>query len=55
MGDMVLARSEVVEGITKKFVRPYDGPWKVTLLINISMYVVADKKGKITTLLTRKR
>ena len=52
VGDLVLAKgqavSDAVYDIRKKFVTPYDGPWKVTRVINPSIYEVANEKGKIT-------
>jgi hypothetical protein len=52
VGDLVLAKCQAVSdaagGITKKFARPYDGPWKVTRVINPTTYEVADEQGKIT-------
>jgi hypothetical protein len=58
VGNLVLAKcqavSDAVDGITKKFVRPYDGPWKVTRVINPPTYEVANEQGKIT-MVTRKQ
>jgi hypothetical protein len=38
VGDLVLTKcqavSDAADGIRKKFARPYDGPWKVTQVIN---------------------
>lgn len=52
VGDLVLSKGKAVSyavyGIRKKFVRPYDGPWKVTRVINQSTYEVANEQGKIT-------
>ena len=46
VGDLVLAKwqavSDAADGITKKFARPYDGPWKVTRVINQTTYEVAN-------------
>jgi hypothetical protein len=36
---------QTADGTTKKFARPYDGPWKVTRVINPTTYKVADKQG----------
>jgi hypothetical protein len=52
VGDLVLAKcqavSDAADGITKKFARPYDGPWNATRVINPTTYEVADEQGKIT-------
>jgi hypothetical protein len=54
VGDLVLAKcqavSDTVDGITNKFVRPYDGSWKVTRMINPTTYGVANEQRKITKL-----
>jgi len=58
VGDLVLAKSHAVadaaNGITKKFARPYDAPWKVTRMITPTTYKVADEKGKITKVFNQK-
>jgi len=46
--------SDAADGITKKFARPYDGPWKVTRAINPTTYEVADKQDKITKFFNQK-
>jgi hypothetical protein len=51
LGDLVLAKcqavSDAVDGVTKKFARPYDGSWKVRRVINPTTYEVADEQGVI--------
>jgi len=60
VGDLVLAKcqavSDAADSITKKFARPYDGPWKVTPVINPTTctYEVADEQGKITKAFNQK-
>jgi len=58
VGDLVLAKcqavSDAVDGITKKFVRPYNGPWKITQVINPTTYEVANEQGKIKTVFNQK-
>jgi hypothetical protein len=39
--------SDAVDGITKKFARPYNGPWKITRVINSTTYEVTDEQGVI--------
>jgi len=46
--------SDAADGITNKFVRTYDGPWKVMRVINPTTYEVADKQGKITKFFNQK-
>jgi hypothetical protein len=47
VGDLVLANcqavSDAVDDTAKKFVRPYDGSWKVTRVINPTTYEFADQ------------
>lgn len=51
VGELVLAKcqpvSDAVEGITKKFSKIYDGPWKVTRMVTSSTYEVTDANEKI--------
>jgi hypothetical protein len=51
VGDLILAKrqavSDAVDGVTKKFAGPYDGPWKVTRVINPTTYEVADEQGVV--------
>jgi hypothetical protein len=51
VGDLILAKcqtvSDAVYGVTKKFAKPYDGPWKVTRIINPTTYEVTDEQGVI--------
>jgi hypothetical protein len=58
VGDLVLAKcqalSDAVDCITKKFVRAYDGPWKVTRAINPTTYEVANEQVKITKVFNQK-
>jgi hypothetical protein len=58
VGDLVHAKcqavSNAVDGITKKFVRPYDRPWKITRVINLTTYEVANKQEKITKVFNQK-
>ena len=58
VGDLVLAKcqavSDAADGITKKFARPYDGPWKVTRVINQTAYEVANEQGKIIKVFNQK-
>jgi hypothetical protein len=50
-GDLILAKcqavSDDIDGVTKKFARPYDGSWKVTRVINPTTYELADEQGVI--------
>lgn len=56
--DLVVAKcqaiSDAVDGITKKFFRPYDGPWKVTRVINPTTREVANERGKIMNFFNQK-
>jgi hypothetical protein len=58
VGYLVLAKcqavSDAADGITKKFARPYDGPWKFTQVINPTACEVADEQGKITNAFNQK-
>jgi hypothetical protein len=51
VGDLVLAKcqgvSDAADGVTKKFARPYDGPWKVTRVVNPTAYEVAVEQDVI--------
>jgi hypothetical protein len=50
IGDLVLAKcqptSNAATGITSKFVRPYDGPWRIYKLIPPATYEISDLNGK---------
>jgi hypothetical protein len=50
LGDLVLAKgnpiSEAVEDMTKKFVAPFDRPWKITKLLAASAREFADMYGR---------
>ena len=58
VGDLVLAKcqavSDAADGITNKFARPYDGPWKDTRVINPTTYEVTNEHGKITKVFNQK-
>ena len=58
VGDLVLAKcqavSDAADGITKKFVRPYDGPSKVTRVKNPTTFEIADEQGKVTKVFNQK-
>jgi hypothetical protein len=58
VGDLVLSKCQAVsnaaDGITKKFTEPYDGPWKVTRVINPTTYEAAGEQGKITKVFNQK-
>jgi hypothetical protein len=51
VGDLVLARcqavSGAVDGVTKKFAKPYDGPWKVIRVINPTTFEFTDEQSVI--------
>jgi len=38
--------SDTAGGITKKYFRPYDGPWKVARVKNPTSYEVANEQAK---------
>jgi hypothetical protein len=38
--------SEASEDITKKFLGPFDRPWKITKLLSASLYEFADTNGR---------
>ena len=40
--------SRIRRSITKKFVRPHDGPWKVTGGITPPVYKVTSEQGEVT-------
>jgi len=40
--------SRIRRSITKKFIRPHDGPWKVTGGVNTTMYEVTSQQGEVT-------
>jgi len=39
--------SDAALGITAKFMRPFYGPWVITIIISPSCYEISDKEGKI--------
>jgi hypothetical protein len=51
VGDLVLSRcqplSEAAKGVTSKFMRPYEGPWRVTKIIPPSSYEISSSRGKV--------
>jgi hypothetical protein len=51
VGDLILAKcqavSDAVDDVTKKFAKPYDGPWKVSRVINPTTYEVTNEQDGI--------
>jgi hypothetical protein len=51
LDELVLAKcqptSNAPMGVTSKFVRPYDGPWKVSKLIPPSTFEISDLNGRV--------
>jgi hypothetical protein len=49
--DKVLVKGEYMsdasQGITRKFQRPYEGPFIITKLINSNIYEISDATGKV--------
>jgi hypothetical protein len=50
INDLVLVKSQlisdVVQGVTVKFQRPYEGPYTIQKIVNSSSFEVKDEKGK---------
>jgi hypothetical protein len=50
VGDLVLSRSQplskAAKGVTSKFMRPYEGPWRITKIIP-SSYEISSSSGKV--------
>jgi hypothetical protein len=51
LGELVLvkcqATSDAMQGITGKFLRPYEGPYLISRMINPAIFELTDKEGKI--------
>jgi len=51
VGDLVLCRcqpvSEVAKGVTSKFTRPIEGPWRITKQIPPSSYEISSLNGRV--------
>jgi hypothetical protein len=51
LSDAVLLREQHIpdaaQGVTAKFLRPYEGPYYITKFINPSTYEISDPQGKI--------
>jgi hypothetical protein len=58
VNDLVLVRtqpmSDASKGITGKFIRPYQGPWKVTNILTPSIFEITDQQGKIRGVYNKK-
>jgi hypothetical protein len=46
--------SDAVQGVTSKFKRPYEGPYRIQLKVNPSIYELADSEGRIRGLFNLK-
>jgi hypothetical protein len=51
IGEMVIVeaanQSDALEGVTHKFQRPYDGPYRISRVVTPSIFELVDARGKV--------